>query len=303
MRILCSGGGGYLGSVLVPLLLEAGHAVTVLDTFVHGQPSLLPWRGHPDLEIIRDDCRQPSALVRAVRRADAIIPLAGVVGQAACDRDQTAARTVNLEAIRLLLRIRSASQPVIFPMTQSAYGIGPGEPCTEDSPHSPVSFYGKLKVAAEVAVLDAENTVSLRLATLFGASPRMRWDLLVNDFTRRATTDGWLVLFEGRVRRCVLHVKDAAQAFLWALEDIQRGLPHRVYNVGGENLTKRDLCHRVHAQVPAFHWVEAEWGRDPDRRDYHVDCSRMLAEGWKPERTVDEGVREVLKACQCSTRS
>lgn len=299
MRILCTGGGGFLGSLLVPLLLDAGHAVTVLDTFVHGQPSLLPWCGHPDLEIIRDDCRQPATLTRVVRGADAIIPLAGVVGQAACERDQTAARTVNLDAIKLLLRIRSASQILLFPMTQSAYGIGPGEPCTEESPHRPVSLYGKLKVAAEAAVLDADNTVSLRLATLFGASPRMRWDLLVNDFTRRAVSDGWLVLFEGRARRCVLHVTDAAQAFLWALEGGQGGrLAHRVYNVGAETLTKRDLCHRIHAQLPAFHWTEAEWGRDPDRRDYAVDCSRILAEGWKPERTVDEGIVELVKAAR-----
>ena len=288
-----SGGGGFLGSALVPFLLHAGHAVTVLDTFLHGQPSLLPWCGHPDLEIIREDVRHTAALTRAVRGADAIIPLAGVVGAGACEHDQTAARTVNLDAIRLLLRIRSASQRLVYPMTQSAYGIGPDEPCTEESPHRPVSLYGKLKVAAEEAVLDADNTVSLRLATLFGASPRMRWDLLVNDFTRRAASDGWLVLFEGRARRCVLHVTDAARAFLWALE----GRPaHRVYNVGAETLTKHDLCHRIHAQVPAFHWVQAEWGRDPDQRDYQVDCARIFAERWKPERTLEEGINELLKA-------
>ena len=299
MRVLIPGGAGYIGSILVPMLLDAGHRCTVLDNFLYGQTPFLDLCGHPDLEIIRDDVRHTVALRRALADQDAVIPLAAIVGAPACARDQMAAQSVNLEAIRLLMRCRSTEQLVVFPMTNSGYGnCPPGKRCDEDAPLRPLSLYGRLKVAAEAVVLAAEHTVSLRFATLFGPSPRMRTDLLVNDFTWRAATDGWLVLYEGHYRRSILHVWDAARAFLWALEGVAGGtLRHRVYNVAGDpGLTKRELCHAIHRQVSHFRWFDSDAGRDPDQRDYDVDCGRVLADGWKAERTLEEGIGELLMA-------
>lgn len=295
-RVLICGGAGYLGSVLVPLLLDAGHQVTVLDNFLYGQTPFLDRCGDENLEIIRDDVRHTAGLQRALADQDALVPLAALVGAPACAQDETAARTVNLDAIRQLMRFRDPRQSVVFPATNSGYGFCPaGQSAGEDSPLRPLSLYAKLKVSAETDVLRGEHTVSLRFATLYGASPRMRRDLLVNDFTWRAATEGWLLLYEPLARRPILHVRDAAKAILWALEGLPEGrLAHRVYNVAAETVTKRELCHAIHRQAPAFHWVEGQ-GHDPDRRDYAVDCSRIFAEGWKPERTLEEGIAELLK--------
>ena len=298
MRVLVTGGAGYLGSVLVPMLLDAGHRCTVLDNFLYGQTPFLDLCGHPDLEIIRGDVRHTAILRRALTDQDAVIPLAAIVGAPACARDQMAAQSVNLEAIRLLMRCRSTEQLVVFPMTNSGYGNCPaGKSCDEDAPLRPLSLYGRLKVAAEAVVLAAEHTVSLRFATLFGPSPRMRTDLLVNDFTWRAATDGWLVLYEGHYRRSILHVWDAARAILWALGRLAEGaLDHQVYNVADSSPTKWEICEAIHRQVPRFEWFESLQGHDPDQRDYAVDTTRALGEGWKSERTLEEGIGELLMA-------
>ena len=291
-----TGGAGYLGSILVPRLLQAGHAVLVMDTFRYGQTPLLDWCGHSGLEILRADVRDKSAVKAALRQVDAVIPLAAIVGAPACDRDRVAAGTTNVEAIDLLLGLRSGDQSVIYPNTNSGYGTTPeGDMASEETPCRPLSLYAKLKTVAEDHVLQRSNTVSLRLATLFGASPRMRRDLLVNDFVWRAVTDGWLMLYEGRFRRCFSHVLDAAGAFHFALE---QPLTHRVYNVGlpAANMSKRELCEAIQRVVQTFHWIESDHARDPDQRDYLVDCSRLLAEGWRPERTLDDGIGELLQA-------
>ena len=299
MKVLVTGGAGFSGSILVPLILDAGHRVTVLDNFLYGQSPFLDRCGDENLEIIRDDVRHIVTLKRALWEQEAIIPLAALVGAPACDRDKVGARTINLDAIRDLMRFRDPSQYVVYPNSNSGYGICPdGQSAREDSPLSPLSLYAKLKVAAEDEVLRGDHTVSLRFATLYGASPRMRRDLLVNDFTWRAVTDGWLLLYEPLARRPILHVRDAARAILWALEKLtEKRLTHRVYNVAAETVTKRELCHAIHWQRPAFHWVEGQ-GHDPDRRDYAVDCARIFAEGWKPERTLEEGIGELLKCYQ-----
>jgi len=302
-RVLVTGGAGFLGAVLVPLLLQENYLVTVVDNFLYGQTPLLDWCGHPGLTVVRDDIRVKSVIERNLRGQDAIFPLACLTGAPACAQDMTAARTTNLDAIRLLCRLKDPAQLILYPNTNSGYGVGrPGETCSEDAPLQPVSLYGRLKVAAEEAVLQAQGTVSLRLATLYGASPRMRLDLLVNDFTYRAATDGWLVLYEGHFRRSILHVLDAAKVFLWALERLAKGsFAHRVYNVAEANLTKLELCQAIDRHVP-FRWFEADASRDPDQRDYEVDTGRILAEGWKPEQTLDEGIDELLQAYQIVRR-
>src|SRR5438093_3658085 len=190
-RVLVTGGAGYIGSILVPRLLSAGHHVTVLDNFRYGQQTLLDWCSDAHLEILRADCRDEHVLQYALNDVDFILPLAAIVGAPACDADPNAATTTNLEAIRVLLRLRHAKQGVIFPCTNSGYGIGErGAICTEDSPLRPISLYGRTKVGAEALVLATDNSISLRLATVFGMSPRMRLDLLVNDFVYRAVNDG-----------------------------------------------------------------------------------------------------------------
>lgn len=297
-RVLVTGGGGYIGATLVPRLLQEGYAVRVLDSFRHGQPSLLGCCGSTRLEIIRRDCRDSGALVPALAGVDWIIPLAAIVGAPACDAAPDEAVSVNLEAIRTILELRGEGQRVVFPCTNSGYGSGAGGvPCTEDSPLGPLSLYARTKVQAEAAVLEDGNSLTLRLATLFGASPRMRLDLLVNDFTYRAVHDRGLVLFEGEFRRNFLHVSDAARAFLHGMRHFAT-MNGRTYNVGlsDANLTKRQLCEVIANEVPGFQYVEAPAGRDPDRRDYLVSNERMEATGYRPQVSLSAGIRELVKA-------
>jgi len=296
-RVLVTGGAGYLGSVLVPRLLEQGYAVTVVDNFLYGQTSLADCCSHPGFEIVRGDARDESLLRRVLKHVDVVIPLAAIVGMPACERDRTAAETINLEAVRLLLRLRSSDQRIVFPTTNSGYGIGEaGIHCTEDTPLRPISLYATTKVDAERAVLDAGGAVTLRLATVFGMSPRMRLDLLVNDFVYRAVTDRTVVLFEARAKRNFLHVRDVAAAFLHGLKhfDAMQGEP---YNVGlsDANLSKLELCKKIQEHVPGFVFLEAPIGEDPDKRDYIVSNEKIERTGFVPSFSLDMGIRELLK--------
>lgn len=298
MHILITGGGGYLGSTLVPALLDAGHGVTVLDRFDANENALLGCCGRSGFEVVRGDCRNEAALRPLLESADAVIPLAAVVGAPACEKDPVTARSTNLDAIRLLLHLRPPRLPVIFPNTNSGYGIGEaGTFCTEDSPLRPISLYGVTKVEAEQAVLDAGQSVAFRLATVFGVSPRMRTDLLVNDFVLRAVTDRSVVLFEGDAKRNYIHVKDVARVFLHAIENFD-AMQGRPYNVGlsDANLSKRELCARIREHVPEFTVLDAAIGRDPDQRDYVVSNERIEATGFKPTLTLDDGIRELIQA-------
>ena len=305
MRILVTGGAGYLGSVLVPTLLADGHNVTVIDNFLYGQASLLDCCHHPGLTIIRGDARDRAVLEAAVKQADAIIPLACLTGAPACDRNPAEARRINLEAIRLLLELRSRTQPIIFPTTNSGYGVGQaGIHCTEETPLRPVSLYGQLKVEAEQAVLEAGHSVTLRLATAFGISPRMRLDLLVNDFVYRAVTDRFLVVFQGHFKRNYIHVRDIAQAFLHALTHLEtmNGQP---YNVGlsDANLSKLELCAEIKKQIPAFYYVEAAIGEDPDKRNYIVSNEKIERTGFRPRVSLQDGIAELIKGYQVVRRT
>jgi nucleoside-diphosphate-sugar epimerase len=295
--VLVTGGAGYLGSILVPELLAAGHRVTVLDTFMYSQNSLAHLCANPDFDVVHGDARAPNTLSPLLSKADMVIPLAALVGAPLCQKDPIAATTTNRDAIATLCKMLSPSQRVVMPTTNSGYGVGePGKFCTEETPLRPVSLYGRDKVAAEQIILGRENAISLRLATVFGMSPRMRIDLLVNDFVHRAVTDRFVVLFEARFKRNYLHIRDVARAFLHAIDnfDCMRG---QAYNVGlsDANLSKTELCECIRMRVPDFVYIEALVGEDPDKRDYIVSNARIEATGYRTKYSLDDGICELVK--------
>jgi nucleoside-diphosphate-sugar epimerase len=297
MKILITGGAGYVGSILTPTLLAHGHDVTVLDSFVFRQSSLADCCHYSTFQVVRGDCRDEALVKQVDAQADLIIPLAALVGAPLCDRDPLAARSTNFEAVDMLCRIASPAQRIIMPVTNSGYGVGePGKHCTEETPLRPISLYGITKVRAEEAILQRENSISFRLATAFGVSPRMRIDLLVNDFVHRAVMDRAVVVFEGHFKRNFIHVRDIARVFLHAINnfDAMKGKP---YNVGLDeaNLSKLELCAVIQKHLPKFVFLEAPIGEDPDKRDYIVSNARIAATGFKPEWNLDRGIRELIK--------
>lgn len=296
-RYLVTGAAGYLGSVLVPELLAAGHTVTVLDRFVAPHPSLAACcRYGSAFTPVRGDARDGIVIRDLLARADVVIPLAAVVGAPACAANPNAAVSTNRDAVIGLVKLLSRDQRLIYPNTNSGYGaVGSNRPCDEDTPLRPISLYGTTKCEAEAAVL-AAGGISLRLATVFGFSPRMRLDLLVNDLVYRAVTDRAVTLFEAHHRRSVVHVRDVARAFLHASNGFAyKDMSGRPFNVVGDNVTKRDLCARIAARVPGFVYHEAEVGRDPDQRDYAVSADRIAAVGFLPIHTIDDGIDELVR--------
>jgi len=297
MRILITGGAGYIGSVLTPTLLAKGYTVTVLDNLMYRQNSLLDCCQSERFQIVRGDCRDEAVVKPLVAKADVILPLAALVGAPLCDQDRVAARTTNLDAIKMLCRMITPQQWVLLPTTNSGYGIGEeGMFCTEETPLRPISLYGTTKVEAEKAVLERENSISFRLATVFGISPRMRIDLLVNDFVYRAVHDRAVLLFEGHFKRNYIHIRDVARVFLHGLENFE-AMKGKPYNVGLENanLSKLELCAEIKKQLPSFVYVEAPIGEDPDKRDYIVSNARLMATGFKPEWSLSRGITELIK--------
>jgi nucleoside-diphosphate-sugar epimerase len=300
MKILVTGGAGYIGSLLTPSLLRENHEVTVVDSFMYKQTSLLDYCHDPKLTVINGDARDEALIKEQLKQADAIIPLACLTGAPLCAKDPIAARSTNLDAIKLILEHRSKNQRVIFPTTNSGYGVGEeGIFCTEETPLRPVSLYGKLKVEIENILLDSENCMTFRFATVFGMSPRMRLDLLVNDFTYRAVKDRFLILFEAHFKRNYLHVRDAVRAFHHGLAnfDTMKGEP---YNVGlsDANLSKMELCQEIKKQVPDFYVTEAEIGEDQDKRNYIVSNEKIEGTGFKTEHPLSQGIAELIKGYQ-----
>jgi len=297
-KILVTGGAGYIGSILVPALLAKGHAVRVIDKFVHAQPTLLDCCADKRLEIVRGDSRDETLLRTAMGDRDTIIPLAALVGAPLCDADKIGAVSTNLDAVRSILKLKSPGQNVLFPCTNSGYGIGEaGVYCTEESPLRPISLYGTTKVDAERAVLDGGG-VSLRLATVFGASPRMRTDLLVNDFVARAVTDRSVLIFEGHFKRNYIHVRDVARAMIHALDHwTEMSGP---YNVGlsDANISKLELCAKIKEHVSSFTYIEAAIGEDPDKRNYLVSNEKIERSGFRPMYSLDDGIQELMRAYQ-----
>jgi nucleoside-diphosphate-sugar epimerase len=297
MKILITGGAGYIGSVLTPTLLALGHEVTVVDNFLFRQNSLADCCHYGSFQVIRGDCRDEALMKKLVAGADVIVPLAALVGAPLCDRDPVAARTTNFEAVAMLCRLASTSQRVLMPVTNSGYGIGEkGIHCTEDTPLRPISLYGVTKVKAEDAILQRENSISFRLATVFGVSPRMRIDLLVNDFVYRAFNDRAVVIFEGHFKRNYIHLRDVVRVFVHGLDNFAT-MKGRPYNVGLDdaNLSKLELCAVIKKHLPKFVFLEAPIGEDPDKRDYIVSNERIAATGFKPEWNLDRGIQELIK--------
>jgi nucleoside-diphosphate-sugar epimerase len=297
MKILVTGAAGYLGSILCEHLLGAGHEVVALDSLYYGVPSLFHLAANPRLAFIHGDARDEGVVTKALNGVDAVVPLAALVGAPACDRDPLFATSVNLEAIRLLLRLRSKDQVVIYPTTNSGYGTQSGEVfCTEETPLEPISLYGRTKVDAEKAVLDAGNSVTLRLATVFGMSPRMRLDLLVNHFTYAALTDRYLVIFEKDFKRNYIHIRDVADGFLHVLAN-SKAMNGRPYNLGLDdaNLSKQELAEKIQAYVPNFYVHFGEVGSDPDKRNYIVSNERLRKAGFVAKRSLDDGIQELIK--------
>ncbi len=300
LDILVTGGAGYIGSVLVPLLLSKGCRVTVLDNLFYKQSPLLDCCANPNFTMINADARNENAVRDAMKSKDYIIPLAALAGFPICDKEAFSAYSINYDAIRMILRLRENGQRIIFPCTNSGYGLGEGEKfCTESSPIRPISIYGKSKVEAEAAVLSESNTTAFRFATLFGASPRMRTDLLVNDFVYRAVFDRTLVVFEGNFKRNYLHVRDAANAFWFSIENFER-MEGGTHNCGlsDSNLSKIELCEKIKAILPKFTYIEAPIGEDPDKRNYIVSNEKLEGLGWKPAYSLDDGIKELIKAYQ-----
>jgi nucleoside-diphosphate-sugar epimerase len=296
MKILVTGGAGYIGSILVPTLLEEGHSVTVLDTFPDGGTQLVQCCRFSEFEAVRGDARDTRLLDSLVPKADCVIPLAALVGAPLCKQDPIGATTTNRDAVIELVKRIAPNQLLLIPTTNSGYGIGEKEKfCTEETPLRPISLYGTTKVEAESAILDA-NGVSFRLATVFGLSPRMRIDLLVNDFVWRAVTDRAVVLFESHFKRNYIHIRDVTRAFLHGIKNYQ-SMRGQAFNVGlsDANLSKLELCERIKAHIPAFVFLDAPIGEDPDKRDYIVSNAKLEATGFRPDWSLDRGIEELIK--------
>ncbi len=296
-NILVTGGAGYLGSVMVPELLKLGHKVTVLDTFMFSQNSLSDVCHMDNFNVVKGDSRDKKLLKSLTKDKDIVIPLAALVGAPLCNRDMIGTVTTNKDAIQTLSDVLSKEQRVLMPITNSGYGVGQdGIYCTEETPLNPISTYGQTKVDAEKIILERENSISFRLATVFGMSSRMRLDLLVNDFTYRAVNDGFIVIFEGHFKRNYIHIRDVANAFIHGIDNFDT-MKGEAYNVGlsDANLSKLELCEIIKKQVPNFTIMEAEIGQDPDQRNYIVSNDKIEATGFKPKFSLDMGIKELLK--------
>lgn len=301
MKILITGGAGYLGSVITGKMLVSGHQVTVLDKLIFNQVSLLSYTSNPNFKFIHGDVRNEGLLKKLCEDADVIIPLAAIVGFPACAAEPELAEEVNFNQIRNIIKFTEGKgKKVLYPNTNSGYGIGENQTeCTEESPLSPISVYGKTKCDAENILKEKTDAIIFRLATVFGVSSRMRTDLLVNDFTYKAITDKYIVVFEKTFKRNFIHIEDVANAFLFMLEnyDTYKG---EIFNVGlsEANLSKQELLEKIQTHVKDFAVVYDDYYEDPDKRDYIVSNKKIEATGWKPEWGLDRGIKQLIMAYQ-----
>ena len=300
-RVLITGGAGYLGSIITGYLLEKGFYVTCLDDLRYGQNSIFIYSSNPNFNFIYGDVRNKEILQKIIQNFDIILPLAAIVGMPACNARPLDAVSINYEAIVLINELRSSKQKLIYPTTNSGYGAKTGEMfCTEETPLEPISLYGKTKADAETYLLAAgkagKDVITLRLATVFGISPRMRTDLLVNDFVYKAMTDGYVVMYEAHFKRNYIHIKDVAQCFEHCINNFEK-MKNNVYNVGLEdaNLSKLELAQTIKKYIPKFEIIPMEIGEDPDKRDYIVSNKKIMAAGFMPQYSLDYGIQELIK--------
>lgn len=296
-RVLITGGAGYIGSSLVPRLLNRGFEVTVIDNFMYKQPSLASVVRHPSLELCFGDVRDFDLMKSLIKKADVVIPLAAIVGAPACDKDPILSKSINRDSISWLLKQLSPSQRVIMPTTNSAYGSGGANNyCDETSPLNPLSLYARDKVEIEKQLMENSRATSFRLATVFGISPRMRLDLLVNNFTYRALTDGFVVVFEGNFKRNYIHIHDVVQAFELAIDNPSL-FEGETFNVGlsTANISKLDLCEEIQKLLPKFSFTEAALAKDPDQRNYIVSNAKIEKVGFAPKVNLADGIKELIK--------
>jgi nucleoside-diphosphate-sugar epimerase len=296
-KILITGGAGYLGSIMVPTMLEKGYEVTVFDNLMFQQNTLLECCTHPNFHFINADVRNTQRLKEAMKGKDVIIPLAALVGAPLSNKDENSTIAINRDAVIAINKMRSKEQRILFPTTNSGYGIGQEDIfCTEETPLNPISLYGTTKTEAEQDLLQSENVITFRLATVFGCSPRMRLDLLVNDFTYRAFSQKYIVLFEAHFKRNYIHVRDVTKAFLFGLEHFDQ-MKNQTYNVGlsTANLSKMELCLEIKKQIPDFFITESEINKDPDQRNYIVSNDKIEAFGYRPDHDIQSGITELIK--------
>lgn len=304
MNILVTGGAGYLGSVLCELLLDKGYKVTAVDNLMYRQKSLFHLCNNPNLDFVFGDVRDKSLMIKLIKNADVLLPLAAIVGTSACDNDPYLATTTNLDAIKSLNKLRSKNQLVVFPMTNNGYGTpAGGNFCTEETPLKPITLYGKTKTDAEEELLASKNTITLRLASVFGMSPRLRLDLLVNHFVHVALTDGYLVLFEKNFKRNFVHIRDVADCFIYCIENHKKMIG-KAYNLGldSENLSKEELAGKIKQHLPKFYISFADINSDPDKRNYIVSSQRLKIAGFEAKKSLDEGIKELIKGYQLIRR-
>ncbi|MGZ3420729.1 MAG: NAD-dependent epimerase/dehydratase family protein, partial [Polyangiales bacterium] len=304
-RVLVTGAAGYIGSILCERLLDEGHHVIGLDALTHGEQGLFHLCADQRFEFVHGDARNETTMADLVKKADVIIPLAAIVGAPACARDPWLAKSVNLDAVKLINRLRSTSQLVVYPTTNSGYGTKSAEVfCTEETPLEPISLYGTTKVDAEAELLNSQNAITLRLATVFGTSPRMRLDLLVNHFTYAALTDGYIVIFEKDFKRNYVHIRDVADCFVHAIANSTK-MVGRPFNVGLDraNLSKEELAMKIKEYLPNFYVHFGAVGSDPDKRNYIVSNQRLREAGFEAKRGLDEGIQELLKGYRMLGRS
>lgn len=296
MKLLVTGGAGYIGAVLVPMLLEQGHRVVVLDSLRKGGLGLLPCAAHPGFELVRGDVRDERVVREALKGADAVVHLAAIVGFPACARDPWLARSTNVDGTVTIIKNRSKEQPVIYPSSLSNYGTVVGELCTEEMEPKPITLYGLTKLESERLLLEAGNTVVFRPATAFGVSPQMRLDLLFNDFVYRALKERHLVVYQPHYVRAFVHTRDFARALVFALDHLD-AMRDQIYNLGSEalNLTKGELAQKIREKIE-FNLQISEVGEDPDKRNYRVDFSKLRRAGFEAQVTAEEGIEELTRA-------
>ena len=297
MNILVTGGAGYIGSILVPELLQSGHKVTVVDNFMYRQPSLANSISNPNLNLVFGDIRNQSLLKSHINQADVVIPLAAIVGAPACDKDPIQASSINKDATLWLFSQLSQNQQIIMPTTNSAYGSGDKDNfCDENSELKPLSLYARDKVEVEKVLMEHPLATSFRLTTVFGISQRMRLDLLVNNFMYRAITDKFVILFEGHFKRNYVHVRDVSKAFRFAIENPE-SVKGEIFNFGlsEANISKQELCDAIKRIIPEFTYLDAPLAKDPDQRNYVVSNAKIESKGMKAEVSLESGLLELYK--------